>query len=265
MKCICYPGYVLASDRFSCLKCATANFTNKTILPTWNVAICDNSNADLPFVCSGTMINDQWVLTSADCVCNANNTDKLTVRNGVCNTTEGEGVHSVVNIKCFSQHESSILKTNLALIKIKTSTVLLKHSIHPTCLPNGKSQSRFEAKDQVMLLGQGNIRGSVLNNNTLKFYDVTVADGNECKSSFASEGVRKFKDKDLFCTYGNTTASCSGNRGAGVVSADDNGYLLLKGVTSRSTKDCGSPGSFIVHSRLNLKKVRKWLKKITKI
>ena len=208
------------------------------------------------------MMNDQWVLTSADCVCNTNK-DDLTVRNGACTTTE-VGVHSVVNIKCLSEHKSSILNTNLALIKINASIVLTKHAINPICLPTGKSQKRITANDQVMFLGQSNIGGSVFNN-TLKLSNVTVARGNKCKSSFASEGVRKFKDKDIFCTHGNTTASCSGNRGAGVVSVDDNGYLLLEGVTGRSTKDCGNPESFIVHSRFNLRKVKKWFKKITKI
>jgi len=48
------------------------------------------------------------------------------------------------------------------------------------------------------------------------------------------------------------TAFCSGNVGSDVVTADDNGYLLLKGVVSRSNKDCGTQGSFVAHSRLSL-------------
>ena len=68
-----------------------------------------------------------------------------------------------------------------------------------------------------------------------------------------SEGVTTIKGSAIFCTYGNTAAYCNGNIGAGVVAVDYNGYLLLKGVISRTTKDCGRPGSFMVHSRLNLK------------
>ena len=115
-----------------------------------------------------------------------------------------------------------------------------------------------------MFIGQGSIVGSVFNNATLRVSSITVAHGKECKSSFVSEGVKKFKDNAVFCTYGNTTAYCNGNVGGGVVAADDNGYLLLKGVTSRSTKYCGSAGAFIAHSRLNLRKVQKWIKKLTK-
>ena len=253
---------MLASDGYSCLKCAVANFsTNKITTPTWNVAICNNHNSNIQNTCSGTLINDQWVLTSADCISNVNNKNDIIVKNTSCNTTESEAIYSVVDIKFFSKRKLSIVNTNLALIKINTSTAIAKQfAVHPMCMTTSKSQSTIKAEAQVMLFSQGNIVGSVFNNNTLS--NVTVAHGKECESSFANEGVRRFKDKAVFCTYGNTSASCNGNRGAGVVSVDDNGYLLLKGVTSSSTKDCGSPGSFTVHSRLNLRSVKKWLKSI---
>jgi len=83
----------------------------------------------------------------------------------------------------------------------------------------------------------------------------------ECKPSFVNEGVTTIRGNAVFCTYGDTIAYCNGNIGAGVVTVDDNGYLLLKGVISKSTKDCGQPESFIVHLRLDLKKVKKWIKR----
>ena len=219
----------------------------------------------MPYVCSGTLISDQWVLTSADCVCNANNTGDLVVSNNACSTIEKETIHSVVDINCLSNYKSTMLHTNLALIEVNTSTMLKKRkAIHPICLASSKS-SGIKTGEQVMLLGQGNIDSSVFNNATLKISDVTVAHGEECKSSFVSEGVRKFKDNAVFCTYGNTTAHCNVNIGGGVIASDDNGYLLLKGVTSRSTKYCGRPGAFIVHSKLRLRKVQKWIKKLTKL
>ena len=268
-KCVCYSGYILASNGFSCLKCATANLTNNSkdpLLLTWNVAICNNDNTSQSVVCSGTLISDQWVLTSADRVCNVDNTNNLVVSNGACSTTEKEAGHSVIDIKCLAKYSSTILNSNLALIKINTSTMLKdKYMISPICMANDKSKSDINIGDQVMFFGWGNIAGSVYNSTTLKVSNATVARGKDCKLSFINEGVTTFKGNAVFCTFGNTNSSCNGNTGAGVVTAADNGYLSLKGVINRSTKDCGRPGSFIVHSRLNLKKVKSWIKKETKL
>ena len=266
-KCSCHSGYILANDGFSCLKCATANFTSNgknPLLPTWNVAICNNDNTSQSIICSGTLLSDQWVLTSADCVCNVDNTNNLVVSNGTCSTTEKEAGHSIIDVKCLAKYSSTVLNSNLALIKINTSTMQKdKYMITPICMANDKSKSDINIGDQVMFFGRGNIAGSIYSNATLKVSNVTVARVKECKPSFAIEGVTTFKGNTVFCTFGNTNASCNGNTGTGVVTAADNGYLLLKGVINRSTKDCGRPGSFIAHSRLNLKKVRSWIKKHT--
>lgn len=210
------------------------------------------------------MISDQWVLTSADCVCRTDNANNMVVTNGTCDTTEKKVEHSVVNIKCFSKYSSTVLNTNLALIKINTSTMLKEqHTIHPICVANTKSKN-VKVGEQVMYFGWENTTASEHDNATLKVSNVTVAHVKECKNSFVSEGVTTFKSSAIFCTHGNTTDFCDGNNGAGVVAVADNGYLLLKGVTSRSTKECGRPGSFIVHSRLSLKKVQNWIKRKTK-
>ena len=135
-----------------------------------------------------------------------------------------------------------------------------RHAIHPVCLANDKSKRQIQVGEQVMLLSWGNSVGSLFN-----ISNTTVVHGKECKPSFVSDGVKIFKGRTVFCTYGNTswTTFCNGNTGAGVVATADNGYVLLKGVISRSTKDCGRPGSFIVHSRLN-KKVQQWIKNTIK-
>ena len=211
------------------------------------------------------MISDQWVLTSADCVCKTDNANNIVVTNGACGATGNKAGHSVVTIKCFSKYSSTVLNTNLALIKINTSTMLEEqHTIHPICVANSKSKSNINVGEQVMYFGWEDIIASRYDNATLKISNVTVAHVKECKPSFFSQGVTTFKSSAIFCTHGNTIDSCNGNIGAGVVAVDDKGYLLLKGVISRSTKECGGPGSFIVHSRLSLKKVQSWIKRQTK-
>ena len=94
-----------------------------------------------------------------------------------------------------------------------------------------------------------------------KVSNAIVTHVKDCKPSFVNEGVTTFKGNAVFCTHGNTTTFCNRIVGSGVVTADDNGYLLLKGVVSRSTKDCGTQGSFVAYSRLSLRKVQHWIKK----
>ena len=206
------------------------------------------------------MISDQWVMTSADCVCKTDDINNMVVTNSVCGTTEKKVGYEVVNIKCFSKYSSTVLNTNLALIKINTSTMLKKHTLYPICMANTKSKITIKVGEQVMFLGRGNSTASGYDHGTLKISNVTVAQSKECKRSFISEGVTTFKSTAIFCTHENTTDSCNGYTGAVVVAVADNGYLLLKGVINRSTKECGRPGSFKVHSRVNLNKIRRWIK-----
>jgi len=193
-------------------------------------------------------------------VCNITNANNLVVKNGTCNAIEEEDGYSVVDIKCYPKYSSTVLNTNLALIKINVSAMIREqHTIHPICLANDKSKRKVKVEEQVMFFIWGNSVGSLFN-----IINTTVVHGKECKPSFVREGLRTFKGKAVFCAYGNTTTFCNGNIGAGVVATANNGYVLLKGVINRATKDCGRPGSFIALSRLNFKKVRQWIKNTTK-
>ena len=71
--------------------------------------------------------------------------------------------------------------------------------------------------------------------------NVTVAHMKECRLSCVSEQVTSFKGSVVLCTYVYTSGSRK--TGAGVVAAADKGYLLHRGMISRSTKECGRLGS----------------------
>ena len=75
-KCSCPYGQVLASDGYGCIECAnTTSGINYTAMQSpqfstadksvWHVAICGTN----PTTCSGSLINDNFVITSASCVC----------------------------------------------------------------------------------------------------------------------------------------------------------------------------------------------------
>ena len=85
--CACHEGYILSSDGYTCIKCAKVltNYNNITGLnvlkPTWHVTLYNSSDHSNTLVCSGSILNDQWVITSAKCVCSADfNKDLLSLR-----------------------------------------------------------------------------------------------------------------------------------------------------------------------------------------
>ena len=76
--CACHKGYTLSSDGYSCIKCAKVSINHNGvqgftfIRSSWHVALCNATDPSNPLVCSGSLINDQWVITSARCVCRNN-------------------------------------------------------------------------------------------------------------------------------------------------------------------------------------------------
>ena len=146
-KCSCPYGQVLASDGHSCIKCAeskaTTNFSH--VLPMmpknikeslWHVAICTDSNFT---ICSGSLINDNLIVTTANCICNDDTTsiESISVKlnkNYGCPTDEtNELEYEVLQIICHPSYDNSTLDYNIALLKL---TVIINATVFtPVCLP----------------------------------------------------------------------------------------------------------------------------------
>ena len=107
---------------FSCIKCATFNSQDE-VSATWQVALRNASNDDT--ICSGTAISDQWVLTSARCVCNNDNgIEDLSIRYGKKRTCyyrdRSEKRRSVSEIYCYPNFDPNKVTVDLAIINLKT-------------------------------------------------------------------------------------------------------------------------------------------------
>ena len=146
-ECSCPYGQVLASDGYNCIECAdsspTANFSQMVpIMPKnikeslWHVAICTDSNST---VCSGSLINDNLVITTANCVCNNNNisAEMISVKvnkNYGCPTEEINAIeYDVSQIICHPLYNNSTLKYNIALLRL--AVIVNTSAFAPVCLP----------------------------------------------------------------------------------------------------------------------------------
>ena len=74
-------------------------------------------------ICSGTAINDQWVLTSAGCACkNGTAIEALSIRfgkNRTCSYRDNDELQfSVLEIYCYLTYDPDVLTVDIAAVKL---------------------------------------------------------------------------------------------------------------------------------------------------
>ena len=109
-------------------------------LDVWHVAICGTSST----TCSGSLINDNFVITSASCMC-----DQVTFPQSVvvkmnkkfgCQTQELDSVdHSVIQIICHPMYNDTTLAYNVSLFKL--GRIVDTSIFKPVCLPTDRDKS----------------------------------------------------------------------------------------------------------------------------
>ena len=263
--CQCIDGYILAADGFSCIECSTSNN------PTWHIALCNASNNDT--ICSGTVINDQWILTSARCACkNDVGVDKqsLSIRFGkikTCYYREANEIQlSASEIYCFPGHSAKALTVDIAVIKLQSPIPVntMKQS-PPLCIADiRRGKKIFFAGKLVEIFGWGAVGKTIEREATLQSTGIVEVEGTaKCKAVFKKE---KFKDRasgGIMCTIANTTSACIGNYGSAIVTSNE-GIMYFGGIVSKVTSVCGATKSYLAHSKLYTKVAFRWVKSIIK-
>ena len=265
-SCYCNEDYILATNGFSCIKCATFNSQGE-VNATWQVAFCNASNDDT--ICSGTAISDQWVLTSARCACkNGSGIEGLSIRYGKKRTCyyrdRSERRRTASEIYCYPNFDPKKVTVDLAIVKLRASLpVGTLENYPPLCFSSRrKGKEHFFSGGKVEMFGWGHIGELVSRESTLQSTgNVTVDVTLECKNIFKNEGVRF--DPGMMCTIANTTSACTGNYGSGLITKDDDNKILLGGIVNRATKVCGGKDSYIAYTRLGTKVATKWIRSIT--
>ena len=151
-KCSCPYGQVLASDGYSCIKCAIdesmSNFSHiSAVVPVrisdslWHAAICKGNST----ICSGSLINDNSIMTTAKCICNDNSTTPEMVsvmmnKNYGCPFEENDAVeYNVTKIICHPSFTSGSSEYNIAVLKLASPV----SNFSPICLPTSKNAKTY--------------------------------------------------------------------------------------------------------------------------
>ena len=261
--CQCSDGYFLAADNISCVKCAEAK-TRGGVDPTWHVALCDANTNEM--MCSGTAINDQWILTSAGCVCNGLDRQSLSIRfgkNRTCFHRERREVRlSASEIYCYSNYKAAKLSLDFALIKLQSAIPVRNVKRSPPLCLSRQVRSTVLPGQKVLIYGWGRVGEEVPEDAVLQSSGmVTIANLSECMTEFNSDGIKGTPER-MICTMANTTSACSGNYGSAVITNTKN-KLFLTAVVSKSTKSCGTDRSFLIHSKTRNLNFIKWINNIT--
>ena len=258
--CQCEDQHVLAADGITCIKCAHSNN------PTWHVALCNASNNET--ICSGTAISDQWVLTSAGCACNNNSgIDKqsLSIRFGktrTCSYSDANELSlSVSEIHCYPKHTDKALITDIAAIKLQTPIpVNTMNQSPPLCTENARDGKRqFVYGKVVEIFGWGMVGETIEKEATLQSTgNIVVEDLPKCRKVFKSDEVKFRVGTEIMCTIANTTSACTGNYGSAVVSRKGN-TMYFGAIVNKVTSMCGTPNSYLAHSKIFPKEVIEWI------
>jgi len=269
--CACYDGYVLSENGYSCIKCASVqkNVDNiigyDILIPTWHVVLCSASNM---FVCSGSLVGDQWIVTSAKCVCsNSINESSLSLRvkkSRTCAVEEdNEFDLSVAEIYCHPDHNKPYHEmVDLALIK--TEFPIPSNELNntlPLCLKNNSPDELYDYghSGHLLIYGLGNPAKLVGDDVELAGAVVSLSPYYSCFHQFYKDGIDYKTNTEIFCTRLDTASSCAGNPGSALITFERNGKLTFAGVVSRLTEVCGEYQSYSANIKVQSPTIHKWL------
>ena len=278
--CACHEGYTLSTDGYSCIKCAKVivNFNGivglDVIKPTWHVALCNISDPSDALVCSGSLINDQWVITSARCVCDHNiDINSLSLRVNKLRTCVIEEHNEIdlfaSEIHCHPNYNNSDDKLiDLALIKL--SFPIEKDELNntlPLCIKTDDTGEiyKFGESTDLTTYGLGNHRQKVNNDAFITPAFVSRSSNSAaCFKKFLEENFNYTTNPNVFCTDANSRSRCVGNPGSAVIGSENtSGKITFVGVISRFTKVCGRFRSYSANTKIQSTAILQWISSTT--
>ena len=190
--CQCPPSFALASDGKTCIECGTNNLAINTGRSgkvhrrkfSWHVQLCINTTSNnSSFLCSGSLINDQWVLTSAECICGLDYSSILVYfqKLAKCPLTQNmEVVRTISDVYCRNKNKNKIVDYNIALLKLSVPVDI--NGTYPICLPKDTTIRRgfSNTVNDVFVTGWGPT-------SHLHYAKLSTVPSDICKKSYGGE------------------------------------------------------------------------------
>ena len=197
--CKCPSSYALAVNGTSCIECGISkpinHHSNGYVTRrrfSWHVQLCNStaSTDDKNVLCSGSLINDQWVLTSAECVCEGQDNSGLIVnvhKTTNCSKPLNNGTsRRVASVKCHDGYKSKVIRYNIALLKLSSPVDAV-----PVCLSKNSISANFhDSVNAVTMTGWGF-------SPILRYSQLSTVPNEHCTKSYSGEYDVSF---DSICT-----------------------------------------------------------------
>ncbi|CAK1590142.1 unnamed protein product [Parnassius mnemosyne] len=197
----------------------------------WLVAIYQNKDRTLSFVCSGTLVSDRHVITAAHCIHNKD-TSVIVVKVGVYNLDDWGAEVLLRKLESAVIHEGfnkANLSHDIALFTLEQS-VQYNSNIKPACLWSGNPDLNRIVGQTGVVTGWGDNEIGKGGHGDPRMIRLPIVSTTDCRAS--KPDFHKLTSETTLCA-GNRDGSgpCSGDSGGGLFVLDD-GRWKLRGIVS---------------------------------
>ncbi|XP_060074620.1 mucin-2-like [Ylistrum balloti] len=222
----------------------------------WTVAIKINQK----FICGGTLISQQWVVTASHCIESVSAKPYLlNVMIGSIAMNPADGVYFKVTEVIMHPNNSFIYEADIALLRLQKPVIFTDH-VKPLCLA---TESHILTGSSICYVsGWGVLSVADFYSTTMPEYmhhaKMKLVTHSKCKESYQG----KLKDTMLCGGYDlGRIDSCKGDSGGPLMCKVSSDRWILAGITSWGETPCGQAKKPGVYTRVD--KYRDWITGIT--